>query len=529
MLISRRSALLAAGAGSAALAQKRILRRTDQSSPGGLCLNEDNSHYFYTRAGQKLDEAAVDSWVDQYAGAQIRELMLCPNAMRTSYASSVWDPIWRGYDPNGPDDQPLLASSSPEARQSARRWIHTAWELHQAGIDVYARWIRRARQLGLSPWLSVRMNDVHNVDDERSFLHSEFWRENPHLRRVPYRFAHWNDRAFDYGRAEVRAHHFRLIKELAERYDFDGLELDWMRFGYHFRPGHEAAGREILTEFTADVRRLLDGWQHRRGHRIRLGARVPTRPATALGLGFDPVTWARRNLVDLLVVTPFFSSSETDIPIELWKQLLDGSRVTLAAGLEILVRPYPDFQAPLRNSLLTARAAAASFLERGADRVYLFNFMDSDTAMDDLANYPTLLREAGSLGTLRGKPRRHVLTFADTWAPGEPRASALPVSCEPGRWYAFRLATGPQPAGGQAYVHLGLEGLDAEKIQLWEVRLNGELCPYQGPAQVGAPKPDVPLSRFGIPLPSLHRGYNLVELQAKHPARAVWVEIGLDL
>ena len=55
-----------------------------------LCLNEDNSHYFYGRAEQKLDAGKVDSWVDQYAHTQVRDLILCPNCMRTNYPSKVW-------------------------------------------------------------------------------------------------------------------------------------------------------------------------------------------------------------------------------------------------------------------------------------------------------------------------------------------------------------------------------------------------------------------------------------------------------
>ena len=32
--------------------------------------------------------------------------------------------------------------------------------------------------------------------------------------------------------------------------------------------------------------------------------------------------------------------------------------------------------------------------------MYLFNYMDSQTAIDDLQNYPALLRQIGSLETL---------------------------------------------------------------------------------------------------------------------------------
>lgn len=50
---------------------------------------------------------------------------------------------------------------------------------------------------------------------------------------------------------------------------------------------------------------------------------------------------------------------EPDIPIELWRALLDGTGVMLCAGLEVLIRPYPS--APyFTNSLETVRGAAAT-------------------------------------------------------------------------------------------------------------------------------------------------------------------------
>jgi len=58
------------------------------------------------------------------------------------------------------DDQPLLRSTPEAAGAGARRWIHTAWDLAQRGIDLYALWIGRARQHGMSPWISMRMNPL---------------------------------------------------------------------------------------------------------------------------------------------------------------------------------------------------------------------------------------------------------------------------------------------------------------------------------------------------------------------------------
>jgi hypothetical protein len=493
----------------------------------GIALNEDNSHFFSTRAGKPLTVETVDALVDQYAGTQVTHLLLSPNSMRTSYGSRVWDPIWRGYDPQGPDDQPLLASLTPEGRTRARNWIHTAWALDQAGIDVYARWIARARQHGIAPWLSMRMNDIHNVDDERCYIHSEFWREHPEFRRVPYRFTAWNDRAFDYGRPEVRDYHFKLIEELAERYDFDGLELDWMRFGSHFRPGHEASGAELLTEFTERVRRLLDGWELRRGHKIRLGARVPSRPQTALGLGMDAITWAKRGLIDWLVVTPFWATSEPDMPMELWRALLFGTNVELCAGLELLLRPFPASKPFQTNSLETVRGAALSLLQRGADRIYLFNYMDSETTIDRADDYARLLRETGDPAAMIGLPRRHVLTFADTWAVGEPQSAALPASVGAGSWHAFRVHIGPRPATGEAFAVLAVDPANGATGEAITLRVNGEPCGVATSAPPMKPGPEEPAWRYRVPQSALQDGYNVIELQSKMALQVTWVELAI--
>ena len=124
--------------------------------------------------------------------------------------------------------------------------------LWERGLDPYAIWIARCREKGISSWLTMRMNDVHNVDDVDSYIHSKFWMEHPEYWRIPGGKG-WTDRAFNYAIPEVREHHLKFIRELLERYDPDGLELDWMRFGYHFAPGQEQEGCAILTEFIREV------------------------------------------------------------------------------------------------------------------------------------------------------------------------------------------------------------------------------------------------------------------------------------
>jgi hypothetical protein len=519
MQLTRRDTFALAGALAAPAPSTR-------ATPG-ISLNEDNSHFFFTRGDHRLTAAELDAFVDQYANTHVRELLFSPNCMRTNYTTKVGTPIWYGYQPDGPDDQPLLHAVAPASRKFVRKWIHSAWQADREGLDVYTRWLNRARQKGMGAWLSMRMNDIHEVDKLDSPLHSEFWRQHPEFRRTSYRFAGWADRAFDYAHPEVYNYHFAMFRELVERYDFDGIELDWMRFGFHFRPGHEREGCAILTRFMSEARALLRDFEKRRGHRIELGVRVPSRPQSAEGLGMDAVTWAERGLVDRIVVTPFWATIDTDMPIELWKRLLKGTGVLLGAGLELLLRPYPAWKPRPYNTLETARAAALSYIDRGADRVYLFNYMDADTTIVRREDYPVLLTQLGDARAMLGKPRRHIVTYPDTSAPGQPDEALLPAACRPGRWNAFRIHTGPVEAGRAVEARFAMEGATADELKPTEVRVNGALCAWRGVANAAPPAPEQPLLAWSVPAGVIQRGYNLLEFSAAKEGRVVWAEFAV--
>lgn len=487
------------------------------SSQTALCLNEDSNHYFATRTDRRVTEKDLTDWVDQYAGTQVRELIMNVNAMRTAFPSKVWTPFWKDYDPKGPDDQPLFASAAPAERAFARKWVHTAWQMHQDGLDHFRIWIRRARQKGLSPWLSIRMNDLHNVDDEKHYLHSDFWRQNPQFRRIPYR-GEQRDKALDFGRQEVREYTFRFVEEVVQRYEFDGLELDWMRHGFHFAPGREAEGREHLNAFMLRVRKLV-------GRKCKLGVRVPPHPETSIRMGMDAIAWARSGAADIVVPTNFWRTVDTNMPLRLWRQLLPSSCM-LGGGVELGMNPYPGSLAYQNkpygyNNLQSVRGVAAAFLEQGVDRVYLFNYMDSQTAIEDLREYPLLLREVGKQETIEGKPRRHVVTYTDTWAPGEPVRHLLPAAMSSGNWRAFRLATGKVPRGLRPMVRLAID----TDPQDWMVRVNNvEAKP------LGAQKPEPSWPRatvygYQAQADAVRDGDTVIEVTAGSSGNIEWVEL----
>ncbi|MBM3290799.1 MAG: hypothetical protein FJY92_11670, partial [Candidatus Hydrogenedentes bacterium] len=116
-----------------------------------VILNEDNSHFFGSRTADDMTMDGLNAFVDQYADTCVTHLFLNTNAMRASFASTTRDAIWDLGGQRVPADQPF-----------SQAWVDNARMLHERGLDPYSVWIARCREKGVSPWLTMRMNDVHD-------------------------------------------------------------------------------------------------------------------------------------------------------------------------------------------------------------------------------------------------------------------------------------------------------------------------------------------------------------------------------
>lgn len=487
-----------------------------QNKKPALILNEDDSHFFGSRPAEQMNLEGLHAFVDQYANTAVSHLFLCPNAMKASHRSKVRDAIWE-----------LGEGQKPPTDEFAKKWCDNARLLDERGLDPYAVWIARCREKKISPWLSMRMNDVHNVDEPDNYIHSSFWRKHPEYWRVPGGKG-WTDRALDYGIPEVREHAMAYVRELLERYDPDGLELDWMRFGYHFRPDKEAEGVVILNQFMRDVRTLTRQWATKRGHAIKLGARVPTLPDAAKGLGMDGITWVREGLVDMLVPTPFWATTDFDIPIELWCERIGSAakNIVLAAGAEILVRPYPGAK-PIETDLTSTRGFAAACRQRGADSIYLFNYMDPGPMTGGKETYRTLLQEGLSLEIVTQKPRRHVVTYRDTVAAGMSSDVVLPVDGFKGG--TFRIYIGPATKKVDALIVAGIAQADGMGASKFEVTVNGKQCnPAADLTDLSLFSGVARAVQHSCAPNALRDGYNEIQIKqlpGEPEQKVVWVEL----
>jgi len=490
---------------------------TRRATPGGLIVNEDNSHFMLYRPAEKMTLEGLHEFIDQYAGTQVSHLFFCPNGARVNYRTQAegWESIWDGND----------GENHPEP------WVHHCWLLNERGLDPYAVWVERCREKGISPWMSMRMN-IYSFwweDPENHFSHSTFWKEHPECRRLRPERSN-----LDFGVKAVRKRALALICEFMERYDVDGVELDWVRLPEYFRPGEEHEGRSILTDFMGRVRDEANRWSDTRGHPIRIATRVPARPETAIALGLDGAAWARAGLVDILSPAPFLDG-DFDIPVERWRELLGpaADKVALAPSLESGCRGYPPAGPNARrwitNGIEAVRGFAASMLDRGADVIHLFNFMDPFNESTWPADeYRAIMNECGHLETVVGKPRRHIVTSPDIQPAGARTDPVPPISVNARMPALLKLHIGAKPSGGNVVFRaVLLDGPDAAGVRL-AVRMNAVDCPSLADLdKLPGFDDSVRITQFEVPRTAVERGYNQIDISlAEGGAQTIiWAEV----
>lgn len=300
-----------------------------------------------------LSEKGVERYVDALAGGKLTHLFINVSYQRAFYPSKVIEPLWTSLDEPDRQQQPFIRDMK---------------EAFARGLDIYAVMARRCREKGVSPWLSFRMNDIHGIQAGTDPMISTFWKEHPewHLNENKG----WEN-GLDYAQKPVRDRMTAFIREALERYDADGIELDFNRFPFYFRKGAERENAPILTEFLRGLRKVCDECALRRGHPVRIASRFLPDPQQALGMGAAVDVWAREKLVDAVITCNMYGSIEYEYHLDEWRKLL-GDGVRLMAGTDNGIVEKDKGRRILNER--EYRDWVDLQLRRGADGVYFFNF-----------------------------------------------------------------------------------------------------------------------------------------------------------
>ncbi|MFA7672483.1 MAG: hypothetical protein WCY62_01345 [Clostridia bacterium] len=448
----------------------------------GVMLNWDDSAFFYYLSkGYGNDAKSRDEAVDyckaivgQYDGTGVTDFLMCLNSRLASYPSKSienYGDSFRRKQQNGKDVD------------FAETWVRSFHEIYEKwGFDYFEVWIQRLREIKINPWISVRMNDAHETLSETSCLAPEYFYENPGLRRVRHhRESTYFDNLFDYGSEKIRKRYLAFIDESLARYDVYGIEIDWMREIFCFEYGREYSGIDVINNFMHEVKKIVSWHENKKGHTIKIAARIPVGLETSYYMGFDAITWAKQRLIDTLVISPRWGTTDTDMPIELWKKVLAPYNVGLAAGIEIILRENRSYPITF-NCAETVYASATAIFSAGADKVYLFNYMRApDLTMTDKNNkagmtifsdYKGLLNTIKDLDTVMSAQRRHLVSYRDILPEWECRKFQVPVVCKASDsdYASFRVRTGNIAKGSSVRIILGIDSerdLDSKDITVY--------------------------------------------------------------
>ena len=314
---------------------------------GITVFNQDSTNFVLTHGDEKMNAEGVKEYLDSViGGGKITHFFISPNAQVALFDTKTLSPSWWRMD-----DTTVTWDDVPRRD----------YMLFTNGVDVIQVYIDGCRARGVSPWISMRMNDDHFAKNPKWWGHSRFWVDHPELRLK-------GRSCFDYRHKAVRDYHLAFVEEVLDRYDVDGFECDWMRF-----PSRQS--KEALTEFMREVRNAAKAAAKRRGHAVLVSVRVDSRPERMAGWGTDVLTWAKEGLTDWIVPCNFFRSADMELPIAEWQRLV------VAANPSVEVIPGTDSGVMTKASdgkrrMMTAaeyRGWADRMFKGGAKGVYLFN------------------------------------------------------------------------------------------------------------------------------------------------------------
>ena len=224
------------------------------------------------------------------------------------------------------------------------------------------------REAGLQFFPRVRMSSHYEIDP-RNPAYGRFRRDRPDLligkpgEELAVGSLTWGLRTGkNYAFPEVREYMERIIFETFERFDVDGVELDYMRHPGVFRSDEAYQNRYLMTDLIERVHDRLKEVGAERGRDLQLAVRVPPTLADSVRIGLDVERWIRDGLVDIVAVGGGFIPFET--PIREFVEAAEGTGCLVYGCIEATRHMDDD----------AVRALTARWLSHGATGIYLYNF-----------------------------------------------------------------------------------------------------------------------------------------------------------
>ncbi len=244
-------------------------------------------------------------------------------------------------------------------REKYRRWVNQ-------GIDVMRLYLQATRKRGLEAFFSYRLNAGDSdlgttaqvaIKQEHPEWTIRPWPDHPTLHQVIL---------FNFAFKPVRDYKLSVLREAAENYEFDGIELDMQRSPLLLPIGRQWENRHHLTQFVRSVRAMLQALARKRGRPFLLAVRLSHRIESCHFDGIDVETWAREGLVDMFVL----GTRSLDVDVYAFRWITDGTHIKLYPVIQDHHGPDGYSYPPIE----VFRGVFSNWYRQGADGIETFNF-----------------------------------------------------------------------------------------------------------------------------------------------------------
>ena len=361
------------------------------------------------------------------------------------------------------------------------------------GGDIVADFVDSCRESKLAPFISFRLNDSHGhefVGMDPKDIPGWAWHvfSPVHVNHPEWRLGQdlndWQGRILNWAIPEVRAHKFAFIKEIIDRYDLDGFELDFMRHFnfFHLEQTSAEERRGIMTGFVADVRRALDACPHEKRRRW-LGVRVPAFLAVQETLGVDLPAMRAAGIDIVNLSHSYFTEQAADF------EAIRRSVPDAAVYLEMThcinqIRPPIDTKRHVYDCTVQRKTTPHQFqttahlaYSHGLDGVSLFNFpyyREHGWGERGPASEPPFeaLEHLGDPRWLARQPQHYFLTRG--WDRKQIVPPQMPRTVAPGESAGFIFDLAPPDGGWQTDARLRIQGGGSLEQTAWSARFNDQ-------------------------------------------------------
>jgi len=253
--------------------------------------------------GETFREEMLVASIEEVAGTGVDAYMLSPGM--------GWVPWWQSkVDPDFYEWWKKRTGLEVEGFSDYDKYVYEGGDMVQVLVDT-------CRKHNMAPFVSLRLNDVHLQEFyeqkvPESLVSCHLYCEHPewhidldHRNHEGY----YHKRGMDWSRPEVRAHKLALLRELAEKYELAGLELDFLRDNTLFRddgPSHEERV-EIITDFVRQVREAMNAGAP--GQKRYLCVRIPIDMKAHPCMGLDVERLAEAG-VDMFNLGVWFDTTQ---------------------------------------------------------------------------------------------------------------------------------------------------------------------------------------------------------------------------